>query len=73
MADDTVWDKQRRNRLSRQAGLCCCWRCMEERDEVRSFMILCPTCGCKRCPSASDHRLACTGSNAPGQEGSVYA
>jgi hypothetical protein len=36
-------------------------------------MILCPTCGNKRCPHASDHDLACTSSNEPGQEGSVYA
>ncbi|WP_419637208.1 hypothetical protein, partial [Thiolapillus sp.] len=35
-------------------------------------MILCPECGNKRCPHASDHRLACTGSNEPGQPGSVY-
>ena len=37
-----------------------------------SKMILCPECGNKRCPKASDHRLACTGSNEAGQEGSVY-
>lgn len=35
-------------------------------------MILCENCGNKRCPHASDHRLECTGSNDPGQEGSVY-
>ena len=35
-------------------------------------MIVCPTCGNKRCPKASDHDLACTGSNEPGQPGSVY-
>ena len=35
-------------------------------------MILCPECGNKRCPKASDHRLDCTGSNEPGQAGSVY-
>lgn len=35
-------------------------------------MIVCRYCGNKRCPHASDHRLACTGSNEPGQEGSVY-
>lgn len=36
-------------------------------------MFLCPTCGNKRCPKASDHTLACTGSNDPRQKGSVYA
>ena len=34
-------------------------------------MILCPTCGNKRCPHATDHRLDCTGSNDPGQAGSA--
>lgn len=32
-------------------------------------MILCPTCGNKRCPKAEDHRYKCTGSNEPGQVG----
>jgi hypothetical protein len=35
-------------------------------------MILCPTCGNKRCPKANDHRNECTGSNEPGQKGSAY-
>ena len=35
-------------------------------------MILCPSCGNKRCPQASDHRHSCTGSNEPGQPGSIY-
>ncbi len=29
-------------------------------------------CGNKRCPHATDHSHACTGSNEPGQEGSAY-
>jgi hypothetical protein len=33
----------------------------------------CEVCGNKRCPHHSDHRLACTGSNALGQPGSIYA
>jgi len=37
-----------------------------------SKMILCGDCGNKRCPKASDHRWECTGSNSPGQEGSIY-
>lgn len=36
-------------------------------------MLLCPECGNKRCPKASDHSLPCTGSNKPGQAGSVFA
>ena len=35
-------------------------------------MILCPKCGNKRCPLASDHELKCTDSNAVGQAGSIY-
>lgn len=35
-------------------------------------MILCPECGNKRCPRASDHRLDCTNSNEPFQPGSIY-
>lgn len=59
---------------------CPCIRCLEEsdvRDErgwpiAGTRMILCPTCGNKRCPHASDHRHACTHSNKSGQPGSVY-
>jgi len=65
-------DKQQRSLNSVAAGACTCWRCLKERDEVRIRMILCPACGCKRCPQASDHSFACTGSNEPGQPGSVY-
>ena len=36
-------------------------------------MILCPECGNKRCPKASDHNFSCTGSNEPGQIGSIYS
>lgn len=58
--------------LSIKAGLCGCWRCLKERDEIRVQMVLCPECGNKRCPKASDHSLKCTGSNESGQAGSVY-
>ena len=37
-----------------------------------SRMILCPECGNKRCPKATNHRNACTDSNEPGQPGSNY-
>jgi hypothetical protein len=40
---------------------------------VRTRMTLCPVCGFKRCPGAVDHRNRCTGSNAVGQPGSLYA
>lgn len=36
------------------------------------FMVVCSECGNKRCPKASWHENACTGSNEPGQPGSAY-
>lgn len=48
----------------------CCWKCWG--DKPATMMLVCPTCGNKRCPKASDHELACTNSNEPGQPGSVY-
>ena len=59
---------------------CFCRRCIEESDLrgfgglplASSMMIVCGECGNKRCPKASDHRLACTNSNEPGQAGSIY-
>jgi DNA-directed RNA polymerase subunit RPC12/RpoP len=58
-----------------------CWKCVDEasmsspwRIEALVSMryILCPVCGNKRCPKATDHELECTGSNESGQPGSVY-
>lgn len=50
---------------------CWCQTCRPiTMDDCR--MVLCPTCGNKRCPHANDHRNACTGSNEPGQPGSAY-
>lgn len=34
--------------------------------------IVCNTCGNKRCPKATDCSLNCSGSNEPGQIGSIY-
>lgn len=56
---------------------CHCERCAREKAEAagvfwQRLMYLCRICGNKRCPHATDHRLACTGSNAPGQPGSSY-
>ena len=51
-----------------------CW-CLTCRPVTMNDMrfVVCPDCGNKRCPHANDHRNACSGSNAPGQEGSAYA
>lgn len=56
---------------------CWCHKCNEGKTVngvpfSMTRMILCPDCGNKRCPHASDHRLACTNSNDSGQLGSVY-
>jgi len=55
-------------------SLCGCYYCTKERDVFETFsrMIVCPVCGNKRCPKATDHNYECTGSNEPGQNGSRY-
>jgi len=65
-------------RAGRGGGAACtCWKCggpvIGEFAGIPAYgMKLCPICGNKRCPHASDHDLPCTGSNEPGQKGSVY-
>ena len=49
-----------------------CWCLACNGNTVRTMMTLCPDCGNKRCPHASNHCYACTNSNEPGQDGSVY-
>ena len=59
---------------------CQCRQCLRDRKAEGpggwpaelTRMIVCATCGNKRCPHATDHRNACTGSNEPGQKGSAY-
>ena len=55
---------------------CGCYNCMKEQIDnnglLMSRFIVCPTCGNKRCPHATDHNQACTNSNEPGQPGSRY-
>ena len=66
------------------AQSCDCRQCLRDRDEHTMWgdfkapaamytFIVCASCGNKRCPHATDHRHACTNSNAPGQAGSIYA
>jgi hypothetical protein len=56
---------------------CWCYNCNKDKI-VNGFpytatrMILCPDCGNKRCPKATDHIYKCTNSNEPGQRGSRY-
>lgn len=57
-----------------QSPECFCMECdIHANFGMRSRMSLCPDCGNKRCPKATHHDNKCTGSNAPGQEGSAYA
>lgn len=60
---------------------CWCYECNKERTVMfgevpvpffATRMILCPECGNKRCPRATSHEHACTGSNEAGQPGSRY-
>jgi hypothetical protein len=51
----------------------CCHACFKASGAMlMTRIILCPSCGNKRCPKASNHRLECTDSNESGQAGSVY-
>jgi|SRR5882757_594265 len=68
------WQKaQEKCFQSLKEGKCGCHRCINERDEIACHMVVCPGCGNKRCPHATNHNLACTNSNEPGQPGSIYA
>jgi hypothetical protein len=53
------------------AGSCWCETCRPN-TLTGSRMIVCPVCGNKRCPRATHHDNACTGSNEPGQRGSSW-
>ena len=71
------WYKQSMSNDNDKAD-CYCYNCNKDRADENGFpytmtrMILCPTCGNKRCPHSTDHNLECTGSNEPGQPGSRY-
>lgn len=60
-------------------GAPACHACVRAADIRRNglrldfaMLIVCPDCGNKRCPKASDHLNTCTGSNEPNQAGSVF-
>lgn len=59
---------------------CGCRKCLKDKNDSATKMpfpnalfIVCPKCGNKRCPHASDHDFECTNSNESGQKGSVFA
>ncbi len=63
--------------LVEDSGCGACYECLKDTTvngipTPMTRMILCPTCGNKRCPKATDHRNECTVSNEPGQPGSRY-
>lgn len=64
---------QERTFKSLKEGKCGCHHCIDERGEKAYHMVVCKFCGNKRCPTATDHKLTCTGSNEAGQVGSIYA
>jgi hypothetical protein len=72
---DTIFGARKRWGFIKECG---CYRCMGLKYDDRgnpltmSTFIVCPTCGNKRCPKSTDHTLACTNSNEPGQPGSRY-
>ena len=51
---------------------CWCETCDTAANGWRTKMALCPQCGNKRCPRATHHDNACTGSNELGQKGSSW-
>jgi len=57
---------------------CWCYNCRNQIIDSKGWpetaytFIVCPDCGNKRCPRATDHSLTCTDSNDPGQPGSRY-
>lgn len=54
---------------------CYCMTCFHARTPNpldRQRFIVCEHCGNKRCPHATWHIYGCTGSNAPGQPGSIF-
>lgn len=67
--------------MHRYVSPCQCHQCIKDGNlKIKGndwplsvgMMILCPTCGNKRCPQANNHRNPCTNSNESGQQGSGY-
>ena len=74
-----VDDRLTELRAERVAAMtsCGCFTCLDKpdagwRNPILVRFIVCPKCGNKRCPRATNHEHACTKSNEPGQSGSRY-
>ena len=72
--EDAEREDEEFERIANAVYRCMCYNCTRVRDPdyVVTHMIVCSKCGNKRCPHATDHNLACTNSNEPGQPGSRY-
>ena len=71
LGDDAYHLESIRNLLNRYREpdkKCGCRAC----NPTAWWMVVCDSCGNKRCPHGTNHENACTNSNEPGQEGSVY-
>ena len=77
--EDAQREDEEFERIGSKSYQCWCYNCNLDRKTeqgwpwVATHMILCPQCGNKRCPHSTDHNLACTNSNEPGQPGSRYS
>jgi hypothetical protein len=61
--------------LEKQSNLkCWCQECCKKETGGYNAtrVVVCPDCGNKRCPRATNHELECSGSNDVGQKGSMY-
>ena len=72
------WKEDMEDAASMDHAECYCYTCNKDKKDKFGFprvmtrMIVCPECGNKRCPHATDHNMGCTNSNEPGQYGSRY-
>ena len=61
---------------AKQPAICACFTCIDKPElgilNPTRYMVVCATCGNKRCPAATSHEYECTNSNEPGQPGSRY-
>ncbi|MFD8496308.1 hypothetical protein [Amycolatopsis sp. NPDC059657] len=73
-AADRWWqDDQPTPGEAKPSPVCPCFACVSPTwGDMESYMVVCETCGNKRCPHARFHGNSCTGSNEPGQAGSDY-
>jgi len=76
--EDAQREDEEFERIGGTSYQCWCYNCLNKIKDghglpiTMTMLVVCPTCGNKRCPRSTDHNLACTGSNEPGQPGSRY-